>query len=200
MFTELDARGIERVVGGALQCNGAQHAIVLGQRDRTDGVLAMLTRERLMGTHDMLLSLGRGNDDDRLLIGRLLHRQFDGADEVRPLAKNGAVGESGEPDVSPVQKANAHALAAEHACEFGCYRSGCLLEAVVVQACGKQFHYGADAIAKRYRAPAQQRLDPAAPPGDAVNNGPRILTTGSHQQASSAANPPCHADWVADGQ
>src|SRR5262249_38882332 len=43
VFTELDVRGIERVVTGTLQCDGAQHAVVLGQRDRTDGVLAMLT-------------------------------------------------------------------------------------------------------------------------------------------------------------
>ena len=100
----------------------------------------------------------------------------------------------------PVQKADAHALAAEHAGEFRRHGRGGLLEAVVVQACGQQFHHGADAIAERYGAPAQQRLDPAAPPGDAVNNGPGILTTWSHQHAGSAANPPAHADWVADGK
>src|SRR6188472_3591060 len=115
MFAELDVRRIERLVGRTLQCDGAQHTVVLGQRDRTDGVLAMLTRERLMGTHDMMLSVRRGNDNDRLLIDRLLHRHFDGAHEVGPLAKNGAVGESGEPDVVAVQKANANALAAEYA-------------------------------------------------------------------------------------
>jgi hypothetical protein len=42
MFEELDGRRIERVVGGTLQSNGAQHAVVLGQRHRADDVLAML--------------------------------------------------------------------------------------------------------------------------------------------------------------
>jgi hypothetical protein len=52
-----------------------------------------------MGADDMFLMFlpfGCGSNDDRLLVDRFLHRQFDGADEVCPLAERGAVREGGE--------------------------------------------------------------------------------------------------------
>ena len=99
MFAKLDAGRIERSVGGTLQSNGAQYAVILGQRYRAHGVLAMLARQRFMGSGDMLLPLRLRKGYNRLLVDRLLHGRLNGADEVGPPAENGAVGEGGEPDV-----------------------------------------------------------------------------------------------------
>src|SRR5262245_47091208 len=139
MFAELDRRGIERLVCGALERDRTQHAIAFAQGHRADRVLTVLARQCLMSAYDMFLFLPvqRWNHDDRLLIDRLVHRQFDSANEVRPFAKNCAVGEGGEPDVGPVPKTDTHTLAAENAGELRRDSRCRFLETIVVQACGK---------------------------------------------------------------